>query len=274
MTDPLIFVASCAAIMWTWFYAPEGLPRSYNKWITSAASVDPRLIEALRRCRKKELRYGEETGQTALLGSMCADYGLPYEWGDPVKEIPFRCEIVHMGRGPSCEYHALSRFCRAWRWSMYTYLPLAVAIRARRPTARSLTKALLSASRSSAFLATFITLFYYGVCLGRTRLGPLVLGKGRACRQHIDGGLCVGVGCALCGWSVLLETAARRKDMALFVAPRAMATFLPRQYALDKQWRENIIFATSTAVVLTCVLEKPQRVRGILGRILAMVMKE
>ncbi|KAK2591206.1 hypothetical protein QQS21_011114 [Conoideocrella luteorostrata] len=162
MTDPVSFVASCALIMWAWFYAPDNLPRAYNKWITSAAHVDIRLIEALRRCRTRELKYDEETGQAPLLGSMCTDHNLPYEWGDPCKTIPFPCDIVHMGRGPSCEYHAWRRFWLSWQWSMYTYLPLALALQLRKPNRNSIRTALLSACRSAAFLGTYITLFYYG----------------------------------------------------------------------------------------------------------------
>lgn len=272
MTDPVSFVASCALIMWAWFYAPDNLPKAYNKWITSAAHVDSRLIEALRRCRTNELVYAQDTGQAPLLGSLCQDYNLPYEWGDPAKAIPFPCDVVHMGRGPSCEYHAWRRFCLSWQWSMYTYLPLALALQLRNPSRRGLKVALLSAVRSSTFLGTYIALFYYGVCLGRTRLGPHLLGKGVECRQRIDGGLCVGAGCLLCGWSVLIETAGRQRDMALFVAPRAMATLLPRQYSLDVQWRETLAFAASTAVVFTCAMEKPKRVRGMLGGILRLTL--
>ncbi|KAJ6441963.1 integral membrane protein [Purpureocillium lavendulum] len=274
MIDPISFVASCGLIMWAWFYAPDSLPRGYNKWITSAAHVDLRLIEALRRCKTQELRYHEETGQAPLLGSMCEDYNLPYEWGDPAKVVPFPCDIVHMGRGPSCEYHAWRRFWLSWRWSMYTYLPLALALQLRKPTRNSPLLALLSACRSSAFLATYITLFYYGVCLGRTRVGPHLIGKDTACRNRIDGGICVGVGCFLCGWSVLIETASRRKDMALFVAPRAMATLLPRRYPIRHQWRETLAFAASTAVVFTCAAENPKRVRGMMGGILGLTMRQ
>ena len=60
-------------------FLPSRLPRSYDKWISSAASVDARLIEALQRCRRGELRYGEETGQAALLQSMCQDFGWPLD---------------------------------------------------------------------------------------------------------------------------------------------------------------------------------------------------
>ncbi|KAM0258250.1 hypothetical protein ACHAQJ_003892 [Trichoderma viride] len=274
LMDPAVFAASSGLIMWAWFYSPDSLPLSYNKWITSAASVDLRLIEALRRCRLGELLYGKETGQAPLLGSMCEDYGLPAEWGDPAKEIPFPCDLVHMGCGSSCEYHAMSRFLRSWKWSMLTYLPLALALQLRNPKKINLMKAITGSTRSSTFLATFITLFYYGVCLGRTRLGPRILGKDIPSRQRIDGGICVGTGCYLCGWSVLIETAGRRKDMALFVAPRALATLVPRRYPVEKQWREKLIFAASTAVVFTCALENPKRVRGVLGGLLGMVLKK
>ncbi|KAI4869068.1 hypothetical protein F4820DRAFT_61412 [Hypoxylon rubiginosum] len=271
LTDPTVFATSSALIMWAWFYEPCRLPRAYTKWISSAAAVDSRLIEALRRCHHGELRYGEETGQAPLLQSMCVDYKLPSEWGDPVKAIPFPCEIVHMGCGSSCEYHALSRFYRSFKWSMITYLPLNLLARGK--NIKGFRTAFLSAARSSSFLAAFITLFYYGVCLARTRLGPHIVGKDTKSRQTIDGGLCVGSGCFLCGWSILLEKVARRKELALFVAPRAMATLLPRRYPLDKQWRETFVFAFSTAVVFTCIRENPKRVRGMLGKVLSSVLE-
>lgn len=274
MTDPVVFVSSCALIMWAWFYYPEKLPAGYDRWITSAASVDQRLILALRRCKFGELVYKKETGQAELLGSMCVDYNLPKHWGDPATTVPFPCELVHMGCGSSCEVHAVSRFARSWKWSMFTYLPLALMMQLRKPSRKSLGRAFVSASRSSAFLATYITLFYYGVCLGRTRVGPHLVGTHTDGRQRMDGGICVGTGCALCGWSILVETVSRRKDMALFVAPRALSTVITRQYPLEKEWRETLAFAASSAVVFTCVLENPRRVRGVLGRVLGFVMKK
>ncbi|KAK8094422.1 integral membrane protein- variant [Apiospora hydei] len=273
LADPSMFAVSCALIMWSWFYYPSRLPQAYNKWISSAASVDKRLIEALQRCRTKELRYGEDTGQAPLIQGMCREYKWPLQWGDPAVAVPFPCEVVHMGCGPSCEYHALSRFCRSFQWSMFTYLPLNLLLVARKPSFHKLKHALLSAARSSAFLGAFITFFYYGVCLARTRIGPHILGKDAEARNRIDGGLCVGTGCFACGWSILLENPGRRKDMALFVAPRALATLLPRLYPLDKQWRETLVFAASTAVVFTCVLENPTRVRGVLGSVLNTVLQ-
>jgi hypothetical protein len=271
--------------MWTWIYHPARLPRSYTKWIGRAADVDPRLLQALQRCRTGELVYGRDTGQAPLLTGMCADYGWPLPWGDPAASVPFPCDVVHMNRAgawsPSCEAHAAARLLRSFRWAWTRYLPFALALGgARGPrlaaaaNPRALRATLLSSARSSAFLAAFVSLFYYGVCLARTRLGPHLLRDKDSVemRQRIDGGLCVAAGCALCGWSILLESPARRKDVALFVAPRALATLLPRRYDLAKQWRERVAFAAGTAVVFTCALEKDRaRLRGFIGWVLGSV---
>ena len=258
--------------MWAFIYSPDRLPRSYNKWIKSAAAVDQRLIIALNRVRYGEIKYGVETGQAHVLQGMCKKYNLPMEYGDPVKSIPFPCEVVHMGTGPSCEKHAVSRLLRSFMWAFSTYLPLNVILSLRKPSLKGLKRALESSIRSSAFLGSFITLFYYGICLARTRIGPLVLGTNVSMRQQIDSGICIASGCSLCGWSILLENAGRRQDIGLFVAPRALATLLPRRYLMENQWRETLAFAMSTAVVFTCVGERPERVRGVLGKVLHRVL--
>lgn len=272
LADSAIFASSCALIMWCWIYLPERLPRAYNKWIAGAAAVDARLITALNRCRWGELIYGQDTGQAPLLQSMCADYNWPEIWGDPAKTVPIPCEMVHMGTGKSCEYHAFHRFLKGFLMAGGMYGPLNVALQLRNPSMEGMKKALISSARSSAFLGSFIALFYYGVCLARTRVGPHVLGTDFKSRQMIDSGICIGSGCMICGWSLLLENQGRRKDIALFVAPRALATLLPRRYEMKYQWRETALFATSTAIVFTCVQENPARVRGVLGKILSSVI--
>ena len=72
----------------------------------------------------------------------------------------------------------------------------------------------------------------------------------------------------------MLENAGRQKELGLFVAPRALATLLPRRYLWENQWRETLAFAVSSAVVFTCVKERPERVRGVLGKVLRGVLSE
>jgi hypothetical protein len=230
LADAGVFALSASLVMWAWFYHPERLPRSYRSWIRDAAEVDYRLVIALQRARRGEWVYGKENGQGALLEPMCREYHLPLRYGNPATCIPLPCEVVHMGTGKNCEWHAVRRFLRAFKFSMAMYLPLNILVRARAPSRKAATQALRDAARSSAFLASFISLFYYGICLGRTRLGPKLFARWGVTAQDWDSGLDVGVGCSLCGWSILLEKVGRRAEIAAFVAPRAMSTFLERRY--------------------------------------------
>ena len=232
LADVGVFAGSAAVVMWAWFYIPNRLPRSYEKWISEIANVDPRLIEALRRARRGDLVYGKDTGQAELLGSMCEDYSWPIEWGNPLKTIPIPCEMVHMGSGPSCEWHAVSRFLQTFKCACTTYLPLQLLFRIWTKHPRvALVLATKDTTRFSFFLALFVSTFYYSVCLARTRLGPKFFNVKTVTPMMWDSGLCVAAGCLMCGWSIFAESAHRRREMALFVTPRAVATTLPRRYA-------------------------------------------
>ncbi|KIN02495.1 hypothetical protein OIDMADRAFT_102648 [Oidiodendron maius Zn] len=274
LADTAIFASSSALIMWAFIYVPERLPQSYNKWITQAAQVDQRLLVALRHLKAGTIQYGTDCyDEAAFLRNMCKDYGWPLHYADPIKSVPFPCEMVHMGRGgQSCELHALIRFVQTSILCLSTYVPLNIALVIRNPTRQSLIYAMKSSARSSAFIGAFTALYYYGVCLGRTRLGPRILGTSHPARQTLDSGICIGTGCAICGWTILLEHEGRRKDIGLWVAPRALATILPRRYALEEQWKETLAFAISTAVVFMCVGEQPKRVRGVFGKLLNQVL--
>ncbi|KAI9819441.1 MAG: hypothetical protein M1832_004004 [Thelocarpon impressellum] len=272
LADAGVFAVSAGTVMWAWFYRPARLPRAYNRWIREAAAVDDRLVLALQRAKTGHFVYGGGPGQAPFLQDMCRDYGWPVEWGDPATTIPLPCEVVHMGVGPSCERHAASRFLGAFKFALATYLPLNLVLRARSPSKKALVQAVADAVRSSSFLAAFISIFYYSICLCRTRLGPKIFSRDTVTPTMWDAGLDIGAGCALCGWSILIEAPRRRHEVAAFVAPRAAATFFPRRYDPKFQWREKLAFATSAAVIFTCMQERPERVRGVLGRVLKQVL--
>jgi hypothetical protein len=281
-----LFCLSAATIMWAWFYSPSRLPRSYNSWISAAAELDHRLVLALRHARYGTFCYGKDTGMAPLLGSLARDLNMPEEVGNPAKTIPVPCELVHMGCGKSCEKHALWRFWRGWIFAARMYVPLQLIALSRymrkksQPgnrlaglTQSSMLAAVADASRRSAFLGAFVASFYYGVCLARTRLGPKLFSAKAVSPQMWDSGLCVLAGCVLCGTSILAEPSRRRLEIVLFVLPRAAATWFPRRYVASQQWREQLGFAVSAAVVLTAAQEDPRRVRGVLGTVLHRVLK-
>lgn len=281
-----LFCFSAVTIMWSWVYSPSRLPQSYNAWISAAAALDHRLVLALRHARYGTFQYGKDTGMAPLLGSMARDYGMPEHLGDPAQTVPVPCELVHMGCGRSCEKHALWRFWRGWAFAAKAYFPLQLFILAKhlkktgRPgdrlagaTQQTLTTAFKDAARRSSFLGAFIALFYYGVCLSRTRLGPKLFSSKTITPQMWDSGLCVLSGCLLCGLSILVEESKRRLEVILFLLPRAAATWFPRRYLPENRWKEQLAFALSAAVVMTAAQEDPKRVSGVFGRVLHKVLK-
>lgn len=233
LADTAVFAVSSGVVMWAWFYFPSRLPRAYRKWIRRFAQVDDRLVEVLRKARTGEFVYGRDTGQAPLLGSMCEENNWSLVWGDPAQTIPIPCEVVHSGLGPSCHWHAVARFSKAFKFAFATYLPFQLIVKGRKISWQTIWRAVRDALRSSSFLGAFVGLFYYGVCLARTQMGPKVFSKDRITPMMWDQGLCIRAGCILCGWSILIERAKRRQELAFFVAPKALATFLPRRY--DKQ---------------------------------------
>lgn len=282
----LLFCFSATTIMQAWFYAPSRLPPTYNTWISAAAGLDRRLLLALRHARYGTWVYGKDTGMAQLLGSLCHDLGLPEELGDPATTIPVPCELVHMGCGKSCEKHAAVRFWRSWLFAakMYTPLQLFVVARHVRKSARPgnrfagltppvLLKAFENMARSSAFLGAFVALFYYGVCLSRTRLGPKLFSYSTITPQMWDSGLCVLGGCLLCGTSILVEQSRKQLEVLFFVLPRAAATWFPRRYLPEHRWKEHLTFALSAAILLTTAQYDPSRVRGVFGQVLQGVMR-
>ena len=271
-TDTIVFVASCSTIMWNWAYYPKTLPRAYNRWIASVAQVDPRLIEILRLARRREFVYGENKGpEGRQCEQMCKEYGWPIEWGDPQRTIPLPCEVVHMGAGPNCHWHACVRFTRAFRFAMATNFPLQLVARViskRRLSLKDLVHVTTDCARSSAFLGAFVSLFYYGICLSRTQLGPRLFSQNTVSRQDWDSGLCVQAACMLCGWSILIEKERRRGELSMFVVPRAVATFLPRIYDSKCFWRERTAFSVSIGVLFALAQEDKGMLRGVFGRLL------
>ena len=269
--------------MHAWFYSPSRLPQTYNRWISAAAKLDYRLLLVLRHARYGTFLYGKDTGMAPLLGSLAKDLDLPQEWGDPAKTIPVPCELVHSGCGPSCEKHALIRFWRGWLFAAKMYAPIQLLVLARKArfginqrkglSREAVLRACADVTRSSSFLGAFIGLFYYGVCLSRTRLGPKIFSPKTVTPQGWDSGLCILAGCLLCGASILVEHQRKRLEILLFVLPRAAATWFPRRYLREHRWKEHLAFVISTAIVFTTAQEAPERVRGMLGKVLHGILK-
>ncbi|KAJ3550742.1 hypothetical protein NM688_g5007 [Phlebia brevispora] len=302
--DSFVFWASSARIMWCFFYKPDRLPRSYNKWIMALANLDPRLLDALRAIRNKDLCYVNGTCTPPdLLTSFARDLGYPEAWGD-VSRMPayggpqanqvwasigvasrpnlggIPCELVHGGiSGASCTANTLIRGAHAFAEALLIYLPVhflpILLTRPRRLLRPShLIQTLLSVIRSASFLSAFVSGVWASVCLTRTvllaRLFPFIS------HDFWDGPFgCTFVGSLLCGSSIWLEQGRRRGEIALYVLPRAIRSLFPKQWLQSRPITtiiERITFALSLATLLTAYTYRPDSLRGLSRWTLSFVM--
>ncbi|KAL8283171.1 hypothetical protein RQP46_005949 [Phenoliferia psychrophenolica] len=249
--------------------------------VNQLARLDPRLLKLLQYAKSGEYVYRQvPSPKVAIMSAGIAGaLGENFKLVNPQYIDRLPCKFVHgkLGGPGRCEVNAIRRWARAFLDSMFIYLPvhliphLLFGLRglAGRPLP-VLLKILIAACRSSAFLATFTASIYASVCFVRTGI-PSVFPA--VSQQILDSGLCTALGCFLCGFSVLIENKHRRREMALFVAPRALyammdefvPAFLTKGAAGDilSRWIERLVFAASTGTILSATVHRPDLVSGV-----------
>ncbi|RCK60645.1 hypothetical protein Cantr_08113 [Candida viswanathii] len=265
--DPILFIVSCTCIMFCWFYYQEKLPPSYHKWITSAANMDIEFWEVLRLVQQKKLIYGEHGPYENFLCPYFEKHGRDPKRGNTIISQPIECEAVHAFTTKSCELHALWRFWRGFKFALGVYAPLNLLMLIFplkvKMSARIL-RALKSSLRSSCFLGAYIGFYWYAVCCARTRLFPKLFPW--IPRVRFDDTIVAASGAVMCGFSCFIETPQRRKELALFVAPRGLGTVVPLEPTKRNLLIESVVFSLSLAVLLAYSKNNAKSVRGIFGK--------
>jgi hypothetical protein len=229
----LVFSGSCFIIMWCWFYEPRALPKAYSKWISRMSELHPSLHRALRLIREGRIHYGKSGPNNHLLFEVAEGYNLPEFMGDisamgPDNPHGFQqmpCLLVHKGLTDSCPGHWKNVWVNGFKRSILIYLPIhflarAFSIATRKKSSPPIhyfevaQRILKDAFFSTSFLSTFITLVWMPICTLRSH----VMAPGYADTV----GYGPGLGSFLCGFSILLERKSRRRELALFVLPRAI----------------------------------------------------
>ncbi|KAI8597322.1 hypothetical protein EDD21DRAFT_310975 [Dissophora ornata] len=222
------------------------------------ARMDKQLLETLRGVRTGTIMFGQSNPPeiSNLLIGLCEDIGLDPRLGDFELNQRLSCDVVHQGIASSCEAHTGYRWIQGFLIYLPVHLlPVLLSPRAffKKLEANPVSTAastLLATARSSAFLATYISMTWYGICFYNVvdpTWGPLL-------------------GSFLCGFSVLIEKPHRRAEMALYVLPRAMYSMWSRVMSgrLGRKVEmtgEVLMYAISMSVLLTGMVWKRDMVR-------------
>ncbi|ODQ66216.1 hypothetical protein NADFUDRAFT_50137 [Nadsonia fulvescens var. elongata DSM 6958] len=330
--------------MTSWFYYPEKLPQSYHKWITMASTTDEKLVHLLREIHFGRLlfnRVPENQANIETLRSLYEKFQISYpdpllfksqpeheHESAPVNNsgtvMPYvNCRLVHRNVTSNCEIHALWRLVTGFEYAFMIYLPLncVLSLKTIIPliqnrksgksplTARNLFQflkpILISSTRSSVFLSSFIVIIYYTICVSRNYL-PLIL-KGiyllnekspkdhdyhhdeLSWRTRFDKYSPIA-GSIFCGLSIFLEPQRKQGELALFVFMKGIYCLLIRErenntttdenkglnykkksyYVFPSKNVESLVFSLSFSTLLVLYQRDKALVRGVFNKLIGL----
>ncbi|KAM7268763.1 hypothetical protein ACFE04_010929 [Oxalis oulophora] len=206
--DSLLFAIACAQVMYSFVMRPESLPKSYQDFIQKTGPVDAVVYKAVREC----CRGGpvDIASLSAYLSSKNKSNFV--KLGEHPSIIP--CSIIHPDTD-SCLAHngkaASATFKKTFPlYFSLTFVPYVVLHLQKflDSPARTCWLALRDAVRSTTFLSAFVGIFQAAICAHR-KISPT------------DNKLVYWTAGGLAALSVLLEKKSRRRELALYVLPRA-----------------------------------------------------
>ncbi|KAH9959215.1 hypothetical protein BC827DRAFT_1214879 [Russula dissimulans] len=279
--DVLVFVLSCAQIMYGFLLRPDTLPKSYTSWINTAGQISKEVvsinrdmirdrtfnpIDLERILARPNLHPGNVTALEAWRAAL-PPYG------------PCSASHPHI---MSCLYSPIERFFAVFRWTLPIYGALHLVpmlLFKRKAVSRQPVPMVLRAGwgtmRSATFLAAFVAIHQGYFCsvqnahralVGRPRIPKWLVAALVSKPSFWLAGLFSGL-------SVLIEAKHRRGELAMYTLPKGLesAWVAARGKGLVFQTGKHgnaLLTAIGMGMVMSTYQSDPQHLSGFVRRIL------
>ncbi|DAZ97856.1 TPA: hypothetical protein N0F65_003283 [Lagenidium giganteum] len=265
--DSLLFALSSAQVMYAFIMRPATLPSEYFRFIQKTGPVATDVMDLVR-AGNRQLPV-----ETAKLQRFLDKHNLIHRVTVPVGAdgaapvIP--CTLIHYDT-PSCSVGAFHTFTRAFKRTFPLYLSLfivpSVVIHFNKFIAKpvsSLSRAVLGATRSNTFLASFVTTYAMVICAQRR-----VTSHDHRVIYYLAG--------LVASISILMEPKSRRSELALYVFPRAVDSLFmilrDRRIFAGVKHGEVLLYSFSMSIMMFCYEHEkdsfPSFLSGIMKRFL------
>ncbi|KAL2902072.1 hypothetical protein RDABS01_027154, partial [Bienertia sinuspersici] len=206
--DSLLFALSSAQVMYSFIMRPESLPKSYQEFIQKTGPVAAPVYKAVKECCRGSAV--DLASLSAYLSSRGVKNSVSLEQFPSI--IP--CSIIHPNT-QSCLAHDMNAAWSTFRKTFPLYFSLTfvpyVVLHLQKfmnTPAQTCWHAVKDAVRSTTFLSAFVGIFQGVICLHRK-----VASQDHKLVYWVSGGLAA--------LSVFLEKKSKRRELALYVLPRA-----------------------------------------------------
>jgi hypothetical protein len=269
--DVLLFSLACGSILHAYVFRPDTIPKEYYQWMVAKAKVPIKALEINRTHTRKIQEHGPKT----LANEQdIVDYVADAHPNVKAKMLEYLREHKGAMPGIPCSlYHPKTTCCsRHWRGLFLSVckemIPVYVCLNAipvllLQPRSLldliKLQKLAKSVGHSTAFVASYITLFQTGMCL-YSKVFPTQ--STRYCVYPLG---------VLLGLVLFLEQKSKRGELVLFTVPKAL---LSLYCVLCDHGLFHVpgipVWSTSVSmgVLMSVFQANPKRVQGLLGRFL------
>ncbi|KAF1328211.1 hypothetical protein FI667_g7075, partial [Globisporangium splendens] len=260
--DALLFAVSSAQVMYAYVMRPSTLPPEYFRFIQNTGPVERETLTLVQQSNRglpidQKLLWSLIKRKSINAATISK---LPQNIGDIVP-----CRLVHCN-AESCTMGWTLCFRRSFTKTFPLYLSLfivpSVVIHFKKFLAspfRTLSRAVLGATRSNTFLASFVTAYLALICAHR-RLTFV---------DHRIVYYLAGLGAST---TILLEPKSRRSELALYVLPRAIDSLYmilrDRNIISGVRNGEVVLFSASMAVMMYCYEHEKESVSPFLYSIM------
>ncbi|KAL1930409.1 hypothetical protein VTP01DRAFT_10571 [Rhizomucor pusillus] len=268
--DALLFGLACAQILYAYTMQPHTLDPGYYSFMLKTARVPSDIL----RINEKNVRglpiSAHETLQT-IQKYKPTKHALSVVESIPAYPATVPCEVIHPWID-GCNATAVERFLKVCQSMLPVYgtlhfvpmLLLRSKTVAKNPV-KMMSRTALATLKSCAFLALFVTIYQYQICMHRKVVGTGITSFNSKYLYGLFGFVCSAS-------SIFLEEKKRRGELAMYCLPIALKSFY--QIAYQRKWIirikhfEVMMTSVAMAIIMSFYQEEPDILSSFVRKIM------
>ncbi|KAG1143041.1 hypothetical protein G6F37_007159 [Rhizopus arrhizus] len=257
--DALLFAITCAQVLYAYTMRPDTLPPDFYSFMVKTA-----------RCPKESLLLNNENVRGFPVTPQHAIESIRHLRPTPhalktLSQLPLDapaipCEALHPWLD-DCHLTAVERFIKVFKsflpiYGTLHFVPMFLlrTQHLRKDPLTMLSKTTKATLKSGAFLATFVTLYQYQICMHRQLLKTGLLGR-------LNSKYLYGLAGFFCSYpAIFIEDKKRRSELALYVLPKAVQSFYSiaysHQWIFKLKYFEVLMASTAMGIIMSFYQEE------------------
>lgn len=228
--DSLLFAITCGQVLYAYTMRPDTLPPDFYSFMLKAARC-PKEALLLNAKTVRGGSFDADDALTAIQHLRPTDHALHAASKIAPGTTLVPCEVLHPWVD-GCNATAFDRFTNVFKsfipvYGTLHFVPM-LLLRTqhfKKDPVNMLSKTTIATLKSGAFLATFITLYQYYICMHRQLFKTGLIGNFNSKFIY----WLAGIACSYP--AIFLEDKKRRSELALYVLPKALTSFYKIAYS-------------------------------------------